>query len=197
MGCEDSEDWLQLIWVAAAALLVAAGIIAISGLSVPASEDMPAWVQAGGSIAAILAVLWVQRRDHERSDRLRLADAVDRAALEAEFLNMVIAYSRVTIGRARETSHSQEWSEAVARYALAQMQSHLQSFDAVSVAHLPNREVAGIYFRGRQAIIAGLRQVEMVLEWLPDQPVEEIFDLTAEIMDGLTPALGPWVAEKR
>lgn len=186
-------DWiiagLCAVWCAALATVI--------GPPWPIPRDLPAWVQAVGSIAAILAVFVIQRRDHAFDGKQHAQDAADRSAAEAEGVNLLIAEGMVVVDACVKRCRSQRWSEATAAYALAQVEANIRMFDTIDFKILPGRLSVAAFFRARQALIASQRQVEMVLAGLPRQPAPDFFDAPNAILSEQRDILSHYVPERR
>lgn len=178
---------LGVLWVAAPDHAVARAL---------GTESFAAWLQAIFSVVAIIAVFAAQREDHRHDRQLREDEQRDREAAECEALNLVIAQSRVTLDHCADRSERQGWNRATALFSLAQVETDLELLKQIDFKTLPNRKVVSVYFRAGRALLSARRQLEMVLDFLPEQYREDFFDAPAETMRSLTGVLAPYVPKQ-
>lgn len=186
-------DWvfagLCVAWLAALAK--------VGGAPWPVPRDLPAWVQAVGSIAAILAVFVIQRRDHAFNAKQNAQDAADRSTAEAEGVNLLIAEANVVVEGCVSRSQNRAWTGATAAYALAQLEANIRMFETIDFKILPGRLSVAAFFRSRQALIASRRQVEMIIGGLPVQPTSTFFDPPRDILREQLEIIAHYVPERR
>ena len=129
-------------------------------------KDAAAWVQAYGSIGAIvtsvMAAWWLQNRE-KRIDR----EAKDLAALETLF---VIAISTTTvIGQARKRSHNRGWTRKMVAFTERKFEVEMESIRAFDLSSLPTRLAKTKLTALRMAILASEASLGAVSDALDEE----------------------------
>lgn len=114
-------DGLILGWIAACGLLAYPIYVDILALPAPKAADVPAWVQAIGSVAAIVAAAWIASHDRREQARLREMEALETAGvvIAEGFWVAARLVRKMPFTEARRTKARESWPRVRRHWASA------------------------------------------------------------------------------
>lgn len=121
--------------------------------------DWPAWVQAVGSIVAIVAsagvAIWISRKDRTLDDQRRVTGAFNAAVIS-------LAFARSTLEAAQGVSQRREWRAPLTDLYLRQLASARAMVGSVILPDMPGEAAAARVVNGFRTLHLAELALEMI-----------------------------------
>lgn len=161
------------------AALCAAWLLALLWISVPDhdllrafwSQTMAAWVQALGSVGALVGIFAAQRRDHKHREELRIRERRDADADAVRGLYLVLLTARNTLTDLQSAAGTEDWTSAYGKLALAAVSGDEELFNEAMLLRLPSGVPAAAFIIARSQM-AGVRVTLIQLDGFQAQANE-------------------------
>lgn len=144
--------------------LCAAFLLALLWISVPEndllralwSQTAAAWVQAIGSIGALLGIFALQRKDHRHAEALRRQFRREADADAVRGLSLMVLTARNTLIDLQRAAESSVWTSEYGKFALAAVTGDEKLFGDGTLSRLPSGTPAAAFIIVRSQM-AGVR----------------------------------------
>jgi hypothetical protein len=164
------QEWRDYTWTVRPLVVLAwfavspAVVLPLMWIASRDGIDWPAWVQAVGSVAAILVAIWISERSHKRDRERARQQEIDDTSRVVGLAERAVFEARLSVGGVKGSA-TKLASVSAEKVPLGRLRQAAEILRGVLLQPLPSDVAADVF-----AVLAHVAEVEAeVVKWAPLQ----------------------------